>query len=93
MSPYEIIKTVRITEKGTDQSEELNQYTVVADHRASKIQIREAVQELFNVRVLNVNTMNMHGKTRRKMTKQAGRTADWKKAILTLKKGDKIELT
>jgi large subunit ribosomal protein L23 len=93
MNPFEVIKTVRVTEKGTTQAEELNQYTVVADPRANKIQIRLAVQELFKVKVLKVNTLNVRGKARRLMTKQAGQTPDWKKAIVTLKKGDKISLT
>jgi large subunit ribosomal protein L23 len=93
MNPFEVIKTVRVTEKGTTQAEALNQYTVVADRRANKIQIRQAVQELFKVKVLRVNTINVRGKSRRQMTKQAGWAPDWKKAIVTLKKGDKISLT
>ena len=93
MNPFEIIKTVRVTEKGTMQGDEYNQYTVVADRRASKDQIRAAVQELFKVKVLRVNTCNMVGKLRRQRTKQAGKSPDWKKAIVTLKEGDKIILT
>jgi large subunit ribosomal protein L23 len=93
MNAYDIIKTVRITEKGTVQSSEHNQYTVVADTRANKFQIRDAVEELFKVKVLRVNTLNVRGKDRRQRTKQAGRSANWKKAMVTLKSGDKIELT
>jgi large subunit ribosomal protein L23 len=93
MNSFEIIKTVRVTEKGTLQGEKLNQYTVVADRRANKIQIRQAVQELFKVKVLRVNTLNVRGKARRQRTSQAGRAPDWKKAIVTLKAGDKISLT
>jgi large subunit ribosomal protein L23 len=93
MNSFEIIKTVRVTEKGTLQGEKLNQYTVVADRRANKIQIRQAVQELFKVKVLRVNTLNVRGKVRRQRTSQAGRAPDWKKAIVTLKAGDKISLT
>ncbi|MDG1890530.1 MAG: 50S ribosomal protein L23 [Verrucomicrobiota bacterium] len=93
MNAYDIIKTVRITEKGTVQSSEYNQYTVVADTRANKFQIRDAVEELFKVKVLRVNTLNVRGKDRRQRTKQAGRSANWKKAMVTLKSGDKIELT
>ena len=92
MTSFDIIKTVRLTEKGTRQSEKHNQYTVVADRLATKPEIRQAVQELFKVKVLRVNTMNVQGKERRKMTKAAGWTSDWKKAIVTLKKGDKISL-
>ena len=93
MNAFEIIKTVRLTEKGTRQSEKYNQYTVVADRRANKTQIRQAVQELFKVKVTGVNTLNVRGKDRRQRTAQAGTTSTWKKAIVTLKDGDKIVLT
>ena len=120
MNSFEIIRTVRLTEKGTRQSSQivrpyerakdgkpvmeangkpktkertLNQYTVVADPRANKTQIRQAVQELFKVKVIRVNTLNVRGKARRQRTTQAGKTSDWKKAIVTLEEGHKIELT
>jgi large subunit ribosomal protein L23 len=93
MNSFEIIKTVRLTEKGTRQGDNYNQYTVVADRRANKLQIRQAVQELFKVKVVRVNTLNVRGKLRRQRTKQAGKAPDWKKAIVTLKEGDKIVLT
>jgi large subunit ribosomal protein L23 len=93
MNPFEIIKTVRVTEKGTMQGEKYNQYTVVADRHANKNQIRQAVQELFKVKVLRVNTANVLGKLRRQRTRQAGKSPDWKKAIVTLKPGDRITLT
>ena len=112
MNTFEIIKTVRLTEKGTRQGSQpvrytvknkdgkaevktrpLNQYTVVADPRANKTQIRQAVQDLFKVKVIKVNTLNVRGKYRRQRTPQAGRSPDWKKAIVTLKDGDKIVLT
>lgn len=93
MNSFDIVKTVRLTEKGTRQGEKLNQYTIVADRRASKPQIRSAVQELFKVKVTKINTLNVRGKFRRQRTAQAGQAPDWKKAIVTLKKGDKITLT
>lgn len=93
MNSFEIIRTVRLTEKGTRQGENYNQYTVVADPRASKTQIRQAVQELFKVKVTKINTLNVRGKYRRQRTTQAGQAPDWKKAIVTLKEGDKIVLT
>ena len=93
MNAFEIIKTARLTEKGTRQSDLYNQYTVVADPRANKIQIKKAVEELFKVKVIRVNTMNVDGKLRRQRTKELGQTSDWKKAIVTLKEGDKIILT
>ena len=93
MNAFEVIKTVRLTEKGTRQGEKYNQYTVVADRLANKTQIRQAVQELFKVKVVRVNTLNVRGKARRQRTSQAGKAPDWKKAIVTLKDGDKIVLT
>jgi large subunit ribosomal protein L23 len=93
MNSFNIIKTVRLTEKGTKQGEAFNQYTVVAERHATKIQIRQAVQELFKVKVIKVNTLNVHGKARRQRTAAAGKTMDWKKAIVTLKEGDKIVVT
>jgi len=93
MNPFEVIKTVRLTEKGTRQAEKYNQYTIVADPRANKTQIRQAVQELFKVKVTRVNTLNVRGKHRRLRTLQAGKAPNWKKAIVTLKEGDKIVLT
>ena len=93
MNAFDIIKTARLTEKGSIQSDKHNQYTVVADRRANKTQIRQAVQELFKVKVIDVNTMNVRGKLRRQRTPQAGKSRDWKKAIVTLKEGDKIVLT
>ncbi|HUC85506.1 MAG TPA: 50S ribosomal protein L23 [Candidatus Acidoferrales bacterium] len=93
MNSFEIIKTVRLTEKGTRQSEKYNQYTVVADRLATKPQIKQAVQELFKVKVVAVNTLNVRGKSRRQRTIQAGKAPDWKKAIVTLKEGDRIVLT
>ncbi len=93
MTPFDIIKTARLTEKGTVQSAERNQYTVVADRRANKTQIRQAVQELFKVKVIAVHTMNVRGKLRRQRTAHAGKASDWKKALVTLKAGDKIVLT
>ena len=93
MNSFDIIKTVRISEKGAMQAEKFNQYTVVADRRANKIEIRKAVEELFRVKVIAVNTSNVRGKARRQSTKHAGRSEHWKKAIITLKDGDKINLT
>ena len=93
MNSFHVIKTVRLTEKGTRQGEKFNQYTVVCDRLATKIQIRKAVEELFKVKVTACNTMNIRGKDRRKRTAQAGKDRDWKKAIVTLKEGDKIVLT
>ena len=92
MNSFDVIKTVRVTEKGTQQASKNNQYTLVADRRANKIEIRKAVEDLFKVKVLRVNTLNVRGKLRRQRTASEGWTPTWKKAIVTLKAGDKIEL-
>lgn len=92
MNSFDVIKTVRVTEKGASQASKHNQYTVVADKRANKIEIRKAVEELFKVKVVRVNTLNVRGKLRRQRTASQGWTPSWKKAIVTLKDGDKIDL-
>jgi large subunit ribosomal protein L23 len=89
---YSVIKTVRMTEKGAAQTEKQNQYQLVVDKHANKLDIKHAVQQIFKVKVLNVNTMHVRGKARRQWTKQAGTSPAWKKAVVTLKAGDKIEL-
>ena len=91
--PYSVVKTVRVTEKGTAQMEKLNQYQIAVDKRANKLDIKHAVEQLFKVKVLRVNTLHVRGKARRERTVQFGRTPSWKKAVITLKEGDKIELT
>ncbi len=93
MNPFDVVKTARLTEKGTRQGTKFNQYTIVADPRANKFQIKKAVEELFKVKVTRVNTLNVRGKARRQRTAQAGKAPNWKKAIVTLKEGDKIVLT
>jgi large subunit ribosomal protein L23 len=90
--PYEVVKTVRVTEKGTLLGEKNNQYQVVVDKRANKVDIKHAVEKLFKVNVVSVNTMHVRGKARRERTAQFGRTPSWKKAIVTLKEGEKIEI-
>lgn len=92
MTTFDIIKTVRITEKSAIQTEKFNKYTFLADRRATAPQIKKAVEQLFNVKVVRVNTANYEGKARRQMTKQAGKSSDYKKAVVTLKEGDKISL-
>ena len=93
MNSFDVIKNVRLTEKGTRQTDKHNQYTIVADPRANKTEIRRAVQDLFKVTVIRVNTLNVRGKERRRRTLAAGRAPNWKKAIVTLKADDKISLT
>jgi large subunit ribosomal protein L23 len=91
--PYTVIKTVRVTEKGTSLSEKNNQYQLVVDRRANKLDVKYAVEKAFKVKVLRVNTMHVRGKPRRERTVQFGSTPAWKKALVTLKEGDKIEIS
>lgn len=90
LHPYNVLIRPLITEKGTYLSG-LNKYPFEVAIDANKIQIKEAVQLAFNVRVRDVNTMIMHGKQRR-VGKSTGLTKDWKKAIVTLEQGETIEL-
>jgi large subunit ribosomal protein L23 len=88
-----LIKPI-ITEKMTAQGESLNRYGFIVDKRANKLQIRTAVEELYNVTVSSVNTMRYGGKVRSRFTKSGvikGKTASHKKAIVTLVEGDIID--
>jgi large subunit ribosomal protein L23 len=89
---HSVIKTLRVTEKGTAATEKSNQYQVVVAKDANKIDIQQAVEKAFKVKVVRVNTMHVRGKGRRQMTRQAGFSPSWKKALVTLKAGDKIEI-
>lgn len=91
-SPHAIIERVLITEKGTRLSEAEGQYQFRVARVANKIEIKRAVEQLFNVHVTRVNTLNRRGKLKRGRTAAAGRTSDWKKAIVTLKAGESITL-
>ena len=89
---FDFIETVRLTEKASLLSEKLNKYVFRVSPRANKIQIKAAVEKLFNKKVVAVNTANYAGKKKRERTANFGRKAHWKKAIVTLKEGEKIEL-
>lgn len=90
MNPYQIIKRRLITEKGT-LMEPNGKYIFEVDKRANKIQIREAIEKIYNVKVKSVATVKIAHKPRRLRWWQPGRTASSKKAIVTLKPGYKIE--
>ncbi len=89
MDPYRIIKRPLITEKGMRCSEENNTVVFEVDRRANKLQIKQAVEALFQVKVLRVNTVNVQGKKRRLRVRE-GKRPDWKKAYVTLREGDRI---
>ena len=90
MTPYEIIKRPLVTEKSTIQKEANNQLTFEVDRKANRVEIRHAVEKIFNVRVVKVRTMQMKGKVKR-VGRILGKRRDWKKAIVTLAKGENIE--
>ena len=90
MNPHQIIIRPLITEKNTNLMA-LNKYSFEVDRGANKMQIKQAVELIFNVSVTAVHTMNVRGKMRRRGLRY-GYTADWKKAIVTLAEGDRIEL-
>ncbi|MCK4400738.1 50S ribosomal protein L23 [bacterium] len=89
-SIYEVIKGPWITEKGTDLGEKLNKYVFKVCTNANKVEIKEAIEKIFNVKIEKVNTIKVQGKKKR-VRKVEGRTPDWKKAVITLKEGNKIE--
>ena len=91
LSVYDVIKRPLITEQGMHLVETQNTYPFAVDPRANKIQIRQAIEEIFTVKVTSVNTAHRKGKPRRR-GRRMGRTSNWKKAFVTLKEGDTIEL-
>ncbi|NLY90283.1 MAG: 50S ribosomal protein L23 [Firmicutes bacterium] len=89
MDPRDIIKKPVVTEKST-RLMEMNKYCFLVDPRANKLQIKNAVETIFNVRVVAVNTMRGLGKLKR-MGRYEGRRPRWKKAVVTLEPGNRIE--
>jgi len=90
--PHDIVQTILFSEKATVLSDKLGKYVFRVDPRANKPQIRQAIKKLFGKTVVAVNTAQCSGKKRRERRPDAGRAAHWKKAIVTLKAGEKIEL-
>lgn len=89
---YQVIDTVRMSEKATLLQEINNEYTFKVARGANKIEIKRAVEKLFKVKVLDVRTCNYAGKAKRRRRADAGRTASWKKAIVRLKDGQSLDL-
>ncbi len=87
---YDIVKTMVITEKGASQTDDRKYFFHVAD-TANKIEIKSAVEEIYKVKVQDVNTSIVRGKLKR-VRREQGSTSPWKKAIVTLKAGEKIEV-
>ena len=90
---YEVVQGLLLTEKGTRLSAEENKYIFKVHRSANKVDVKRAVEELFSVHVVSVNTMNRQGKKKRERTQNFGKTAAWKRAVVTLKEGETIDLT
>ncbi len=89
--PFAVIRRPLITEKATVLAG-ANKYAFEVDPRANKNQIKEAVELAFNVTVTAVNTMNVKGKTRRAGRRARTKAPDWKKAVVTVQAGDRIQI-
>lgn len=91
MTIYEVIKRTVDTEKFDSARDEFNQYCFEVDKRATKLQVKQAVEQLFKVGVTAVQTQIHRGKTKRTGAIE-GRRPNWKRAIVTLRQGDAISL-
>ena len=89
----DVVKKVLLTEKGTRLAEEQNQFLFQVAMDANKVEIKKAVEELFDVRVMAVNTMRRKGKKKRARTAQFGRTASWKRAVVKVHEEDVDKLS
>jgi large subunit ribosomal protein L23 len=90
MNPYDIIVRPVITEKTTQQKEARNQVSFEVVRRANRVEVRRAVEKIFKVQVAAVNTLHVRGKIKRR-GRITGKRKDWKKAIVTLMPGQRIE--
>jgi large subunit ribosomal protein L23 len=88
--PQKIIRRPWITEKSTRQKEEGGQYVFEVHRDANKIEIQSAIERAFKVKVLQVRTSNVMGKMKR-LGRRSGKRPDWKKAVITLRRGDRID--
>ncbi len=90
MNDHDLIIKPLITEKTTIQKEVANQVSFEVDRRANRIEIKRSIENLFDVKIAKVRTMQMNGKTKRR-GRFVGKRRDWKKAIVTLMPGERIE--
>jgi large subunit ribosomal protein L23 len=86
MNKYNVIKGPCLTEKGDQLQESYGKAVIKVDRKANKLEIKEAVEHVFKVKVATVRTSKVRGKLKR-VGKHMGRTPDWKKAYITLKEG------
>jgi large subunit ribosomal protein L23 len=89
-NPHEVLLKPIVTEKTTDLMQE-NKYTFKVEPKANKIEIKKAIELIFNVDVIDVRTMNVSGKFKRQ-GRSVGYTSDWKKAVVTLKQGQRLPI-
>ena len=90
--PTNLIHNIRLTEKASLLGEKSNQYVFRVDPRANKLQIKQAIEKILGKKVVRVNTCQYAGKKKRERRADFGRRAHWKKAIVTLAEGEKIDL-
>ncbi len=90
MNYHDLIIKPLITEKTTIQKEVANQVSFEVDRRANRIEIKRGIENLFDVKIAKVRTMQMNGKTKRR-GRFVGKRRDWKKAIVTLMPGERID--
>ncbi len=90
--PFDIIRRVRLTEKSTVLTDKANKYVFEVNPAANKLEIKAAIESLFQKKVVSVNTANYAGKKKRERRADFGRRPHWKKAIVTLKAGEKLDL-
>jgi large subunit ribosomal protein L23 len=91
MEMYNVIRKLLVTEKSTLAREESNKYIFEVDRKANKVEIGKAVEKLFKVKVVDVHVMHVLGKKKR-AGKVMGQKSSWKKAIVTLTAGNRIEV-
>ena len=90
---FQVLEGPHVSEKAAIVADESNQYVFKVHPEANKQEIKQAVQSLFKVDVTNVRTMNRRGKTKRERRPNQGRTAGWKRAVVTLAADSHIDLT
>ena len=90
---FQVLESPHVSEKAAITADLNNQYVFKVANDSNKLEIKDAVQKLFGVKVTNVNTMHRKGKKKRERSQKYGYTAAWKKAVVTLVEGDRIDLT
>jgi large subunit ribosomal protein L23 len=90
MNPYDIVKRPLITEKTSIQKEDHNQMSFEVDRKANRVEIKRAIENIFNVNVATVRTMQVKGKTKQR-GRIVGKRRNWKKAVVKLMPGERID--